>query len=172
MTLTIPAGVPSMGTRRVVFIPGTVGDIDAITVTEATAAANISCYLMRSNGLTKSLTENKITDSRYCSAQDFQRFGSKQKEMGLAYSTNLDTPTDDAARLALVEGTEGILVEFFQVDEDSETFAVGDWYQATPIQLGEQNIPPVEDNAIDRIEQAAAVTGSWTPLRQLVAATP
>lgn len=169
MTLTIPAGVPSMGTRRVIFISGPVADIDAITVTEATAAKNISCYIMRNNGLTKSLTQNKITDSRYCSAQDFQRFGSKQKEMSLAYSTNLGEPTDDEARLALQEGTEGILVEFFQVDEDAETFATGDWYQATPVQLGEQNIPPVEDNAIDRIEQQVAVTGSWTPLRQLVA---
>lgn len=170
MTLTIPKGVPSMGTRRVVFIPGTVGDIDAITVTEANAAENISCYILRSNGLTKSLTENKVTDSRYCSAQDFSRFGSKQKEMGLAYSTNLNEPTDDAARIALVEGTEGILVEFFQVDEDSDTFGVGDWYQATPVQLGEQNIPPVEDNAIDRIEQGVAVTGGWTQLKQLVTA--
>lgn len=169
MTLTIPAGVPSMGTRRVVFVPGTVADIDAITVTEATAASNISCYIMRNNGLTKNLTQNKITDGRYCSAQDFQRFGSKSKDMSLAYSTNLDTPEDDAARLALVEGTEGILIEFFQVDEDAETFAVGDWYQATPIQLGEQHIPPVEDNAIDRIEQQVAVTGSWTQLKQLVA---
>lgn len=169
MTLTIPAGVPSMGTRRVIFIPGTVANIDAITVTEASAAKNVSCYILRNNGLTKSLTQNKITDGRYCSAQDFQRFGSKSKEMSLAYSFNLQEPTDDEARLALVEGTEGILVEFFQVDEDSTVFAADDWYQATPIQLGEQHIPPVEDNAIDRIEQQVAVTGSWTQLRQLVA---
>lgn len=168
MTQTIPAGVPSMGTRRVIFIPGTVGDIDAITVTEASGADNISCYILRSNGLTKTLTQNKITDSRYCSAQDFQRFGSKQKEMSLAYSFNLNSEEDDEARLSLVEGTEGILVEFFQVDEDADSFTEGDWYQATPVQMGEQNIPPVEDNAIDRIEQQVAVTGAWTQLNQLV----
>ncbi|MBT2485813.1 MULTISPECIES: hypothetical protein [unclassified Microbacterium] len=169
MSLTIPAGVPSMGTRRVVFIPGTVADIDAITVTEVTAGENVSCYIMRSSGLNKSLTQNKIVDSRYCSAQDFQRFGSKSKDMSLGYSTNLGSPEDDAARLALVEGTDGILVELFQVDEDSDTFDVGDWYQATPISLGEQFFPPVEDNAIDRITQEVAVSGAWTQLKQLVA---
>lgn len=167
--MKIPAGVPSMGTRRVVFIPGTVANIDAITVTEANAGENISCYLMR-NGLTKTTTQNKITDGRYCSAQDFQRFGSKAKDMSLAYSTNLNEPTEDEARVALAEGTSGVLVEFFQVEEDSETFGVGDWYQATPITLGEQDIPPVEDNAIDRIVQPVAVGGRWSQLRQLVAA--
>jgi hypothetical protein len=168
MTLTIPAGVPSMGTRRVVFIPGTVADIDAITVAEATAGDNVSCYITRT-GLTKSLTQNKITDSRYCTAQDFQRFGSKSKDMALQYSFNLNEPTEDEARLALQEGLSGILVEFFQVEEDAEEFAVGDWYQATPIQLGEQDVVAVEDNAIDRISQQVAVAGAWTQLRQLVA---
>lgn len=171
MTLTIPAGVPSMGTRRVVFIPGTVGDIDNITVTEINAGDAISCYLLRSNGLGKTLTQNKITVGRYCSAQDFQRFGSKSKDMSLAYSVNLNSPEEDEARLALEEGTEGILVEIYQVDEDAETFAADDWYQATPIVTGEQHIPPVEDNAEDRIEQQVAVTGSWTKLRQFVAAS-
>ena len=168
MTLTIPTGVPSMGTRRVIFIPGTVGSIDAITVTEANAAASISCYITRT-GLSKTLTQNKVTDSRYCSAQDFQRFGTKSKDMSLQYTFNLNEPTEDEARLALQEGLEGVLVEFFQVDEDSETFAEGDWYQATPIVLGEQDVVPVEDNAVDRINQAVAVSGAWTPLRQLVA---
>ena len=47
--LTLPRAVPSMGTRRVLFLP-TVGDILAITTTEAAAADNISCYLTRSAG--------------------------------------------------------------------------------------------------------------------------
>jgi hypothetical protein len=169
MTRTIPAGVPSQGTRRVVFIPGTAADLDALTVTEVTAGVDLSCYLLRQNGLTESLTQNKINDGRYCSAQDFQVFGTKSKEMTLGYTFNLNEPTDDAARLALPEGTRGILVALYQVDEDSETFAADDWYKATPIQVGEQHIPAVEDNAMDRIEQQVAVTGSWTDLKQLVA---
>lgn len=169
MTRTIPAGVPSQGTRRVVLITGVVADIDAITVAEVTSGKDLSCYLMRQNGLTESLTQNKINDGRFCSAQDFQVFGTKSKEMSLAYSFNLADPTDDEARLALPEGTRGILVVLYQVDEDSETFAADDWYKATPIQAGEQHIPAVEDNAMDRIEQQLAVTGSWTDLKQLVA---
>lgn len=170
MTRPIPAGVPSQGTRRVVFIEGPVADIDAITVAEVTAGVDLSCYLLRQNGLTESLTQNKINDGRYCSAQDFQQFGTKSKEMSLGYTFNLKEPTDDVARLALPEGTRGTLVTIFQVDEDSETYAADDWYKATPVQAGEQHIPSVEDNAMDRIEQQLAVTGSWTGLKQLVAA--
>lgn len=168
MAQTIPAGVPSMGTRRAVFIPGPVADLEAITATEVTSGVDISCYVLRSSGITESLTQNMITDGRLCSAQDFQQFGSKAKEMSLAYSFNLNEPTADAARLALEEGTSGVLVVIYQVDEDSETYAADDWYKATPITTGEQHIPPVEDNAIDRIEQKVAVTGAWTGLKQLV----
>lgn len=165
---TLPAAVPSMGTRRVVFLP-TVADIEAITVAEVTAGENISCYLTRSGGWQPTADQATITDGRYCSAQDFEIPGSKTRTLMVQYTFNLNEPTADEARLALEEGTEGILVHFLQLDQDEETFATGDWYEAVPVRMGMQNVLPVEDNAVDRIQQKAFITGEWVSFQQLVA---
>jgi hypothetical protein len=168
MTLPIPAAVPSMGTRRALFLP-TVANILAITVAEATAGDNISCYLTRT-GWQPTKDQATIVDPRYCSAQDFEVPGAKSRQLMLTYTFNLNSPTDDEARLALVEGVTGVLVHFIQMDEDADTFAASDWYEAVPVRMGEQNILPVEDNALDRIQQKAFITGEWTGLTQLAAA--
>lgn len=166
MAMTLPASVPSVGTRRVVFIPGTVADIEAITPAEITAADNISCYITRT-GWTPALTENVVTDPRYCSAQDFERRGTKSRTLQLTYTFNLNTPEDDVARLALTEGATGILVHFLQVDEDSTAFEAGDWYEAVPVEMGEPTVMPPEDNSVDRITQKAFITGEWVSFKQL-----
>lgn len=165
----IPTAVPSLGTRRAVFIPGTVGNIEAITVTEVTAGENISCYLTRQNGFQSGLTENVTADARYCSVQDFETPGTVSRTLNVQYTFNLGTPTDDEARIALAQGTVGVIVHFLQVDEDATTFAVGDWYEAVPVRAGVQAVVPVEDNAVDRITQKLFVTGEWVSFKQLVA---
>lgn len=170
MAMTLPASVPSMGTRRVVFIPGTVANINALTVAEVTSAENISCYLTRSGGWAPTTNEGTITDGRYCSAQDFEQPGTVQRQLNVQYTFNLGDPTADEARLALTKGTSGVLVHFLQVDEDSDTFATGDWYEAVPVTMGVQAVVAVEDNAVDRITQKAFVTGEWSDFSQLVAA--
>lgn len=169
MAQTLPSAVPSMGTRRVVFIPGPVADPGALTVAQVTAGENVSCYLTRS-GWQPTKDQATITDSRYCSAQDFELPGTKTRSLMLQYTFNLNEPTDDEARLALTEGVEGVLVHFVQVEEDSDAFAVGDWYEAVPVRMGTQDIVNVEDNAVDRINQKAFIRGEWTDLKQLVAA--
>lgn len=170
MVQVLPASVPSMGTRRVVFIPGTVADINAITLTEITAADNVSCYLTRSGGWAPTTNEGTITDSRYCSAQDFEQPGTVQRQLNVQYTFNLGDPTADEARLALLRGTEGVFVHFLQIDEGEDAFAVGDWYEAVPVKMGVQSVVAVEDNAVDRIAQKAFVTGEWSEFSQLVAA--
>lgn len=167
MSFKLPAAVPSMGTRRVLFHP-TVADITKITKAEVTAAKNLSCYLTR-QGWVPTGDQAVIADGRYCSAQDFELPGTKTRQLSLQYTFNLDTPTDDEARLALLEGTVGVLQHFLQKADGDETFDTGDWYEAVPVRLGMQNIVQVEDNAVDRINQRAFVTGEWTSLHQVVA---
>lgn len=169
MVMTIPSAVPSMGTRRVVFIPGPVADIDALTVTQVTAATNVSCYLTRQGGWAATADEAVINDGRYCSVQDYELPGTEGRTLALQYTFNLNEPTEDEARLALARGTDGVLVHFLQVDEDSETFAAEDWYEAVPVRMGLQSVVPVEDNAIDRIAQKAFIRGKWTGFKQLTA---
>jgi len=165
----LPAAVPSMGTRRVLFLP-TVADILKITKAEATAAENLSCYLTRNGGWAPTGDQAVIADGRYCSSQDFELPGTKTRQLSVQYTFNLNTPTDDVARLTLLEGTVGILAHFLQKDDGDDEFDTSDWYEAVPVRMGMQNVVQVEDNAVDRITQRAFITGEWTPLSQLVAA--
>lgn len=166
---TLPAAVPSMGTRRVLFLP-TVADIDAIKKTEVDASSteNLSCYLTRT-GWQAGGEQQSIPDPRYCSVQDFEIPGTESRTLQLQYTTNLGTPSDDEARIALEKGATGVLVHFLQIEQDEDTFSIGDWYEAVPVQMGMQMIVPVEENAVDRINQKAFIRGRWTEFRQLVA---
>lgn len=168
----IPGGVRSMGTRRVTFVEGGVADLDAITLAEATAAENISCYLTRAGGFEVGGEQQTIPDQRYCSAQDFEIPGTKQKTLMTQYTFNLGDPTQDQARLTLTEGAKGTIIHYVQKDEDDDTFAVGDWYEAVNVECGEQSVVAVEDNAMDRIRQKLFVQSKWTKLNQIVATTP
>ncbi|WP_449407998.1 phage tail tube protein [Microbacterium maritypicum] len=166
--LKLPAAVPSMGTRRVVFASA-VANIEAITVAEVTAGENVSCYLTRANGWAPTGDQAVINDSRYCSAQDFELPGTKSRQLSVQYTFNLDEPTEDEARLALTEGTPGYFIHFLQKDDGDATFAADDWYEAVPVLMGMQNVVQVEDNAVDRIMQRAFITGEWVSFKQLVA---
>lgn len=169
MSLTIPSGVKSMGTRRVVFVPGGVADLDAVTLTEATSGENVSCYLTRAGGFEVGGEQQTITDGRYCSAQDFEIPGTKQKTLQTQYTFNLAEPDQDEARIALKEGTRGTIIHFLQKDEDDASFAVGDWYEAVNVECGEQTVVAVEDNAMDRIRQKLFVQSNWVSFKELVA---
>lgn len=168
MTLIQPSAVPSLGTRRVVFIEGTVADIKAITAAEVNGGTEISCYLTR-QGLAVTLDEQVIQDGRYCSPQTLQLPGTENLDVTLQYTFNLNTPTDDVARLTLEKGVTGVLVELLQIDEDQEDYASGDWYWAVPIQAGRQIPVAVEENAVDRISQKAFIRGRATDLLQIAA---
>lgn len=167
MALSLPSAVPSMGTRRVVFIPGP--RPATLTAAAVNAADNISCYLTRT-GWQPTKDQATITDSRYCSAQDFELPGAKTRSLMLQYTFNLNEPTEDEARIALAEGAEGTLVHFVQIEEDADEFATGDWYEDVYVRMGSQDIVNVEDNAVDRINQKAFIRGEWSELKQLTSA--
>lgn len=167
MSMTIPTAVPSLGTRRVLALP-TVANINAIKLTELAGAANISCYLTRAGGWTPTKDQASVPHQPYCSSQDFEIPGAKSRQLMLQYTFNLNDPASDVARLELEEGTTLTLVHLLQIEEDVNTFAAGDWYEAVPVLMGEQNVVAMEDNALDRMQQKAFVRGEWTGLRQLV----
>lgn len=164
----LPAAVPSMGTRRVLFIP-TAADLDAITKAELTNAVNLSCYLTRSGGWNPSGDQATIQDSRLCSIQDFEQPGVETRGLEIQYTFNLNEPDEDKARLALPKGATGVLVHGMQIDEDQESLDTGDWYEAVRVRMGMQNVIQVEDNAVDRIRQKAFITSTWHSFKQIAA---
>lgn len=164
--MSIPKGVKTAGTRRVLFVAGGVADKSKITKAEATAAENVSCYLTAFN---QTADQAAIEDRRYCSSEVFEIPGEKKKTLEVSYTFNLDEPTDDEARLALTESTRGTLIRFLQKDENDDAFDTGDWYDAVDVECGEQIIIDGEDNALDRIKQKMFIQSQWEPFAQLVA---
>lgn len=167
MSQVIPKGIKTAGTRRVLFVAGGVADKNAITVAEATAAENVSCYLTQFN---QTADQASIQDRRYCSSQVFEIPGEKTKSLQVSYTFNLAEPTDDEARLALTEGSRGTLIRFLQKDEDDDSFEADDWYDAVDIEAGEQFVIDGEDNALDRIQQKMFIQSQWAAFKQLVTA--
>lgn len=162
-----PAAVSNDGTRRVVWVDAT-ADPDAITLTEATAGENLSLYLT-GDGWNATGEQAVIADERLGASTTYESPGRKTKGLSVRYVFNLGTPADDVARLTLNEGEAGYLVHFLQ-KEEGEAFAVGDWYEAWPVRMGEQMIVAKESNAVDRIDQRTYVTGPVSKFKQLVAA--
>ena len=169
MSLVQPSAVPSLGTRRVVFIEGTVADIKAITDAELNAGVELSCYLTRS-GLAVTYDQAVIQDGRYCSPQALQLPGVETIDLTLQYTYNLRTPADDVARITLERGVSGVLVEVLQVDEDQEEFTSADSYWAVAILAGKQMPVAVEENAVDRIGQKVFTRGRATDICKVVEA--
>lgn len=162
-----PASVPVDGNTKVSILSA-VADPAAVTVPEAVAGKDISCYLT-SDGWAPAGDQGSITDSRLCSTQDFEQPGRKTG-VGLTvrYVFNLDEPTDDEARLALAEGTKGYAIKRTQKPNEDD-FETGDWYELWPFTAGEQKVLPPEANAVDRIEQKLFITGPVQRFKQLVA---
>lgn len=164
---TIPKAVKTSGTRRVVFVPGGVADLSAITVTEITSGKNISCYLTSFNAASD---QQMIPDRRYCSSQVFEVPGEETNTLEVTYTFNLAEPTDDEARIAMARGTRGTVVRFLQKDEDDTTFELDDWYDAVDVECTKQRVLDGEDNALDRVVQKLAIQSEWADWKQLVAA--
>ncbi len=167
MSQTIPKGVKTAGTRRGIFVPGGVADLNAITVAEALSGDNVSCYLKTVN---QTADQASIQDRRWCSSQVFEIPGEKTKSLQIEYTFNLGEPGEDVARLALTEGTRGTFIRFLQKDEASTTFAEGDWYDAVNVECGEQNVIEGDTNEVDRISQKLFIQSEWVPFKQLVGA--
>lgn len=169
MSQTIPKGIKTAGTRRALFVQGGVADKAAITKAEALAAKNVSCYLKTFN---QTAEQAVIQDRRYCSSQVFEIPGEKTKSLQVEYVFNLETPTEDVARLTLTEGTRGTLIRFLQKDEDDDAFDTGDWYDAVDVECGEQIVVEGDENQVDRISQKLFIQSIWEPFKKLVAGTP
>ena len=167
--MNLPASVPVDGTRRVLFAD-TVADAAAVTVVEANAAENLSCYIT-GDGWVPAGDQAVIVDGRLCSTQDFEQPGRKSKQLTMRYVFNLKNPADDVARIALAEGSTGYLLNVLQKDEaDGDTITADDWYEAWPVKAGEAFVMPPEANAVDRIEQKMFITGPVQKFKKFVTA--
>lgn len=164
MVMPVPASVSSDGTRRTVWLEGGAEDPEGVLAAELAAGLDLSFYLVHgADGFNAGRSQAQISDNRQGSSQDFQKPGRKSPTLSIRYTFNDEEPTENEAKVELVENTVGAFVHLFQVPEDYDPATDGDYagfsYEYWPGQLGEQAPLPEEANAIDRINQTVSVTG-------------
>jgi hypothetical protein len=155
VTVTVPEGVVSDGTVKVVWVPA-LADPSTPTLTEVTAgtALDLSCFLT-ADGLTPGGDEQVITDERLCSKQTFEQPGRHTDTLSLKYVYDQQaapSAADNEAFETLKHLTEGYIVERWGLDYDTD-FAVGQIVDVKPVTCGKQMKLPPEANSKHKIDQ-------------------
>lgn len=135
--MTQPASVFSDGNVSVLWVPE-IDDQDNPGITELTdpAVLDLSCYLME-GGWKPNLTEDKATDNRLCSVQNFTGPGRISTDIPIIYMSNPDSAENDEAALTLTYGSVGYLVDRRGVPRAQE-YAAGDIVTIYKVKLGIQ----------------------------------
>lgn len=168
--MTEPASVVSDGNVLVLWVV-TMGDPAAPGVHELNAGSvlDLSCYLTDA-GWAPNLTEDTVNDPRLCSRQTFTRPGRAAITIPLVYVYNPDEPTEDEARITLVDRATGFLVARWGVDFE-QAVAAGDLVDVYPVQLGRPNKAPATANTPLTIMQTAYVRSPGAQIDVLVTAS-
>lgn len=158
---SIPS-TPADGNVKVVVVT-TIANTSAPTAAELNAGSSvdISCYLT-ADGLTPSLDEQVITDSRLCETETFEQPGRVQRGLAVQYIDNTNTALANACKTALVPGTALYLVIRGGKDY-STTFVAAEKVSVSPIKPGQYNKLPPEANSVLKIAQKLFVTGRTIP---------
>src|SRR5690606_35294208 len=117
---------------------------------------DLSLYLVHgADGFNGAVPQDSIPDNRQGSSQSRTRPGRKNPTLSIRYVFNDAEATENEAKLELTEGVSGAFVQVFQVPEDYDPEADGDYdgfsYRYWPRTLGAQDELPEEVNAVDRI---------------------
>lgn len=133
--MPLPVAVVSNGNLKVLWVP-TIAVITAPTVAELTAGSvvDLSCYLTE---FTPATTENGVPSKRICTTSTVERRGTKQNTLQVSYTYNIETPSSDAARLALVESSLGHIVSRWATPY-APAIAAGDIVNIHTVEAGEQ----------------------------------
>ena len=165
MPMTNPASVSSDGTRRIVWLDGGAADPTAVTTGELTFGFDASLYLVHgADGFNGTIPQDAVPDNRQGSSQSRQLPGRKNPTLSIRYVFNDAVPTENEAKLELVEGTAGAFVQLLQVPEEYDADVDGSYatftYRYWPVRLGSQDEMPEEINQVDRINQGTFITGT------------
>jgi hypothetical protein len=134
--MPLPRAVVADGNLLVLVVP-TLLVPTAPTVAEMTAGSvtNISCYL---TSFAPTTNEAVVTDDRICSRFVTENPGKKTEMLQNVYVYNPAEPSEDEARLALIEGTVAYECARWGVPFD-QAIAAGDLWDIWPIKAGAQS---------------------------------
>lgn len=147
----LSVGVP--GNQRVAWIPGTSSNPLSSAILGGGTTKDITFSLIGS-GLTPSINENSISDSRFGATQVFNKPGNHTEELALEY---IFGDTNDIAQPALTQGTSGFIVARVNLP-NATAWAASQTVHVWTVLLGFQQVQPPAENALLTIKQSAYIT--------------
>ena len=151
---------PADGNVKVVVATG-VADPSAPTVSELTAATDISCYLTP-DGFAFAQEQATITDDRLCSRQTFNEGGRKSYTLTLTGidNTNSDYETEYNEFVeTLAEGSTRVVYARYGLPYE-EAFASGQTVRSVPVRVGAKTEMAPEANSVLRAQINTFVNAS------------
>lgn len=156
MTVIYPEAVKAQGNTsvKVVQTIAVPASPDLSTEINAVSSVDVSCYLY--GDLVATSTTNKgEAPRRLCTTQVLQQFGNTTYEitdLQYVYSPQDDDADDNnAAKAALVEGTEVWLIERRGLSARNDAWAAGQIVNVHHVKLGPQNRTTTGDGEFDEV---------------------
>lgn len=167
-TQVFPVAVNALGRETVIFIPGTVANLAAVTVAEATATATVhlTCAI---RGLNANAEQSKTKKYRLCSIQAFDVLG--RVEWSIERPTFIDDPQAADTSVSyphksIVNGTSGLILRRRGLPTEPGNFtpiAAAQRYDIFPVQFGVRvpvPVNPEEEGQEFEYTQEIAVIGT------------
>lgn len=152
-----PAGIASDGNGLLVFAT-TIADTSAPTVVAFNAGTKLT-YSITADGYSHTVNENTVTANRLTLAQTLQYAGTITDEIELTYAVKYIA--GDVARLLLVPGTTGYLIERWGI-ANSTAGAAAQLVTVIPVTAGIQRPNAPVSNQELTMSQKFFVTGTVT----------
>ena len=170
MATPVPKGVMGAGALTVLFAP-TVADIDAITVTEATAATVVDLSCLLTTAVELGMDHERVDTNRLCLENAIQNFGRvtfDPQPLITAYDPQAPESDVSKAYATLTSGLSGVLILRWGLKRDV-AIAADQYYDAFEVTFGESSKVPPEEGAELTASIPWTVSGDYAKDKQLVA---
>jgi hypothetical protein len=148
-----PPSVPLTGNRRLVFVPTSVSDPKVATGLAGATVKDIT-YSLTPTGWRPNITEASISDGRLSQRQILNQQGNFSEALEVQYVYGSAT---DVAKTALVEGTQGYIVDRDSIDNATD-FVAAQKVDIYTIKCGKQRKDAPAENALQTITQTLYIT--------------
>jgi len=170
-TPIFPAGTQAQGNVSKRFLQTVSLTAPTVAQVTATTAIDASCFLYEGAGMVD-VDENKVdSQRRLCSRNTFQRFGNRTYSVGdlmYVYDQQAEDTTDvNKLYAALVPGSKMFLLDRFGLDAQQVDFAVGQFVDIIPVQLGERVPMADTGNEANEIQIKQPLIVTATPVRKV-----
>lgn len=174
MPIVFPTAVKAQGNTSVTVAQTvTIAGPKILTELEAVTSVNVSCFLYSGGAGTSEQAKGSSPD-RLCSTDSFEQFGRTTytvSDLQYVYDPQaLPAAPANAARTALVEGTDVWLVVRRGKSAQNDAYVVGDKVDLWHVRLGRQNKTSTGDGEFDEFSITQTVIVLEPPVEDVALA--